>query len=282
MTSKVSNKKSSPVLHNFWCGVKTKTKMAIIIGILHLAAAPAVIISLIAGIYSKEPTSMVEAFLVIGVITTAIAGFMGIFIAIDSFSCLHNKSVVDMRLSLPLTAAQRFFSNFLSGLAVYIVPFLAAQVVSMLGMAYGFIFMEGRTFEEISYYGVSNNQYREYTCDFFGTAMPILLKLIAAGILVMLMLYTVTVLVTVCCGNKFESIAYTILINIMIPQTIYLVFMSMFSELYGIYMSETIARIIMYTSPAGGIMAAVQWAMNEEFFADSNMNYVLWAVMYFI
>ena len=280
MTSKVSNKKISPVMHNFMCGVKTKTKMAIIIGILHLAAAPAVIISLIASIYSKNPGDMVESFAVIGVITTAIAGFMGIFVAIDSFSCLHNKSVVDMRLSLPLTATQRFFSNFLSGFAVYIVPFLAVQVVSLLGMAYGFIFMEGRTFEK-SVYRYDGIQYSEYTCHYFMQAMPILLKLILAGTLAMLMLYTVTVFVTVCCGSKFESIAYTILINIMIPLTIYLVFMSMFSELFGVYISDNILMIIMYTSPAGGILAAANWAMGGEI-STVSMNYAVWAIAYFL
>lgn len=283
MTSKVSNKKFSPVLHNFECGVKTKIKMAIIIGILHLAAAPAVIISLIAGIYSKDPTAMVESFAVIGVITTAIAGFMGIFIAIDSFSCLHNKSVVDMRLSLPLTSAQRFFSNFLSGFAVYVVPFLAAQVISLLGMAYGFIFMEGRTFERQAGYKGGELVYDEYECIYFREAMPMLLKLIASGILVMLMLYTVTVLVTVCCGNKFESIAYTILINIMIPLTVYLVFQSMFQDLYGVDVSNIVMGIIMFTSPAGGIAAAVGMVVGSGFLVSNfYMNYLVWGICYFL
>lgn len=283
MTSKVSNKKISPVLHNFECGVKTKIKMAIIIGILHLAAAPAVIISLIAGIYGKDPTAMVESFAVIGVITTAIAGFMGIFIAIDSFSCLHNKSVVDMRLSLPLTSAQRFFSNFLSGFAVYVVPFLAAQVISLLGMAYGFIFMEGRTFERQVGYKGGELVYDEYECIYFREAMPMLLKLIASGILVMLMLYTVTVLVTVCCGNKFESIAYTILINIMIPLTVYLVFQSMFQDLYGVDVSNIVMGIIMFTSPAGGIAAAVGMAVgSDSLVSNFSMNYLVWGICYFL
>lgn len=283
MTSKVSNKKISPVLHNFECGVKTKIKMAIIIGILHLAAAPAVIISLIAGIYGKDPTAMVESFAVIGVITTAIAGFMGIFIAIDSFSCLHNKSVVDMRLSLPLTSAQRFFSNFLSGFAVYVVPFLAAQVISLLGMAYGFIFMEGRTFERQAGYKGGELVYDEYECIYFREAMPMLLKLIASGILVMLMLYTVTVLVTVCCGNKFESIAYTILINIMIPLTVYLVFQSMFQDLYGVDVSNIVMGIIMFTSPAGGIAAAVGMAVgSDSLVSNFSMNYLVWGICYFL
>lgn len=284
MTSKVSNKKVSPVMHNFMCGIKSKTKMAIIIGILHLAAAPAVIISLIAGIYSRNLDNMVSAFAVIGVITTAVAGFMGIFLAIDSFSCLHNKSVVDMRLSLPLTATQRFFSNFLSGFAVYVGPFLAAQVVSLLGIAYGFIFMEGRTFKYFSgYYENGEIRYINYTCEYFSMALPMLLKLIIAGILVMLMLYTVTVLVTVCCGNKFESIAYTILINIMIPLTIYLVFESMFQNLYGVDVSDMILGLIMFTSPAGGIIAAACMAVGNSFINDYfAMNYLVWGIVYFL
>ncbi|MDE6594574.1 MAG: hypothetical protein K2K44_01035, partial [Oscillospiraceae bacterium] len=225
-----------------------------------------------------------SVFAVIGVIASAVAGFLGIFIAIDSFSCLHNKSVVDMRLSLPLTAAQRFFSNFLSGLTVYIGPFLAAQVVSLLGMAYGFIFMEGRTFQDFAGYDESGSiRYREYTCELFSIGMSMLLKLIIAGILVMLMLYTVTVLVTVCCGSKFESIAYTILINIMIPLTIYLVFMSMFQDLYGIDISDIVVRLIMFTSPAGGIVAAVGMAVGTNaLISNFEMNYLVWGIVYFL
>lgn len=282
MTSKVSNKKFSPVLHNFECGVKSKTKLAIIIGILHLAAAPAVIIAMIAEIYSKRICDYEDAFAVICVVTTALAGFLGIFLAIDSFSCLHTRSVVDMKMSLPLTAKQRFLSNYLSGLVMYIGPFLAAQIVSLLCMAYGFIFMEGRTFEEFAGYNNNEPQYREYTCELFSIALPILLKLILCGVLTMLMLYTLTVLVTVCCGSKFESIAYTILINIIIPLTVYLVFMSMFSELFGIYISDTVIKIIMYTSPAGGIAAAADWATNGSFFLTENDSHAVWAIVYFI
>lgn len=281
MTSKVSNKKISPVLHNFWCGVRSKTKMAIIIGILHLVAAPAVVLAAIISVYSGSDVDGIGAFAVIGVITTAVAGFMGIIIAIDSFSCLHNKSVVDMRLSLPLTANQRFFSNYLSGLAVYIVPFLAAQVFSLLGMGYGLAFMDGRTFKR-EYWISGGLADMDYVCHYFSQFMPALLKLIFVGTLTMLMLYTLTVLVTVCCGSKFESIAYTILINIMIPLTIYLVFMSMFSNLFGVDIYDTVARLLMHTSPAGGIVTAAEWSTGEPFISLGNKNYAVWAVVYIL
>ncbi len=281
MTSKVSNKKVSPVLHNFWCGVRSKTKMAIIIGILHLVAAPAVVLAAIISVYSGSDVDGIGAFAVIGCLTTAAAGFMGIIIAIDSFSCLHNKSVVDMRLSLPLTANQRFFSNYLSGLAVYIVPFLAAQVFSLLGMGYGLAFMDGRTFKR-EYWISGGLADMDYVCHYFSQFMPALLKLVFVGTLTMLMLYTLTVLVTVCCGSKFESIAYTILINIMIPLTIYLVFMSMFSNLFGVDIYDTVARLLMHTSPAGGIVTAAEWSTGEPFISLGNKNYAVWAVVYIL
>lgn len=286
MTSKVSNKKFSPVLHNFECGVKSKTKLAIIIGILHLAAAPAVIIAMIAEIYSKRICDYEDAFAVICVVTTALAGFLGIFLAIDSFSCLHTRSVVDMKMSLPLTAKQRFFSNYLSGLVMYIGPFLAAQVISMLCMAYGFIFMEGRTFQSYQGTGLNNEPvYLEYVCRDFSGSMPILLKLILCGVLTMLMLYTLTVLVTVCCGSKFESIAYTILINIIIPLTIFLCYMSMFRDLFGINVRSIIAQLVMHTSPVGGIVAAIFWNFGTPYVGNRELElpqYWTWAVIYLL
>ncbi|MCM1329840.1 MAG: hypothetical protein NC253_10415 [Ruminococcus sp.] len=282
MTSKVSNKRKSPVLHNFECGVKSNIRMAVIIFILHMVAAPAVIFAAIVTLYSKGDVDGIIPFAVIGVATTAVAGFMGVLIAIDSFSCLHNKSVVDMRFSLPLTADQRFVSNFLSGLAVYIVPFLAAQVFSLIGMGYGLAFMDGRTFKRIAYWSSDGtDQYTEYVCHYFSEFMPMLLKVILAGILTMLMLYTLTVLVTVCCGSKFESIAYTLLINAAIPLTVYLGYSSMFMNLFGLDVSDAALHIIMCTSPVGGIYTAIEWATGESL-GVYPMNHGVWAVIFFL
>lgn len=283
MTSKVSNKKFSPVLHNFKCGLKSKTKLAIIIGILHLAAAPAVIISGIASIYIKEPGNVVESFMVIGAIATALAGAMGIYLAIDSFNCLHTKSVVDMRLSLPLTARQRFGSNFLSGLVMYLGPFFAAQIVTLLSIAYGLIFMEGKTFTRYAGTDMNGNPHEiEYVCQYFADAMQIFVRLMLTGTLAMLMLYTLTVLVTVCCGSKFESIAYTVLINLAIPFTLYMGGAAMFLDLFGVNISTPLAKLIMYTSPAGGVAAAAEWCAHGIIFGTENMNYALWTVIYLL
>lgn len=285
MISKVSNNQAF-ARHNFMCGVKTKRKFAVIILALHLAAAPAVAIAAIASVYGRDTSfELCQAMAMIGVCTTALAGLLGIYLAIDSFSCLHNKNVVDMRLSLPLNASQRFFSNYLAGLSVYILPFLAAQVVSVLAMSYGCVFMDGKTFER--YAGTNRDTgetiYAEYVCRYFGQFMPVLLKLILCGVLVMLMLYTLSVLVTVCCGNIFESIGSNLLINAVIPFTILFVFESMFMNLYGLGKNGEFITIkaIMLTSPAGGIAAAAVWALGKALVNDGfEFKWAVWLPLY--
>lgn len=285
MISKVSNNQAF-ARHNFMCGVKTKRKFAVIIFVLHLAAAPAVAIAAIVSVYARSRNfDLCSGIAMIGVCTTALAGALGIYLAIDSFSCLHNKNVVDMRFSLPLNASQRFLSNYLSGLTVYILPFLAAQIFSVLAMGYGCIFMDGRTFER--YIGTNPDTgeaaYTEYVCRYFGGFMPMLLKLILCGVLVMLMLYTLSVLVTVCCGNIFESIGANLLINAVIPFTILFVFESMFMNLYGLGKNGEFITIkaIMLTSPAGGIAAAAVWALDRAIVDDSfEFKWAAWLPFY--
>ncbi|MDE5577921.1 MAG: hypothetical protein K2J11_11105 [Oscillospiraceae bacterium] len=280
-----SEKRVSPALHNWKQNIAGDKKLFIILSILHLIAAPAVILAIIIFVYSGEGMySDTDMYVTIGACTTALAGFLGIFPAVDSFSCLHKRSVVDMKLSLPMTAKQRFFSNYLSGLFTYIAPFIGAQIVSLLLMGYGLIFMEGRTFYD-TYYDPDGKLVKDpYVCDIFSQAAPILFKLILCGILAMLMLYTVTVLITVCCGSKFESIAYTILINALIPLTVVCVAYSIYSDLYGIDPTIPMYRIISYTSVVGAIFVAFDWAAGEELFYRSEewLNYGAWALVYLL
>lgn len=292
MTSTVSNNtKFNPLLHNYRCGVRSKTKIATLLLALHITAAPMVVISLIANIYNRGMSGdMISMFVGIGAATTGIAGVIGIFIAIDSFNCLNTKSFVDMKLSLPMTANGRFLSNFLAGFTAYVAPFLAAQVISVLGMLYGLIFMDGRTFETVSGYDEGNPLFTPYVCEYFGEFFPVLLKLILCGVLVMLMMYTLAVFVAVCCGNKFESIAYTVLINILIPMTTVYVISAMFDGLFGIEIYQKLANILTFTSPAGGALGALdrcfEDTVNNGFLFGYNNEMIsglgLWAIIYFL
>lgn len=278
---KKKEKQLSPALHNWRQNVLGDKKLFIILAVLHLIAAPAVMLAMIISVYTGQKD--IDAYGVIGTMTTALAGFLGIFPAVDSFSCLHNKSVVDMRLSLPLNAKQRFFSNYFSGLFTYIAPFLGAQVVSLLLTGYGLIFMEGRTFyhEYVGADGVLEKV--PFVCDYFTYAAPMLLKLILCGLLAMLMLYTVTVLITVCCGSKFESIAYTILINAVLPLTVVCVTNSIFGDLYGIEPYAPMYRLIAFTTVAGGIFFAIDWAAaGGGLLGTVDINPAMWTVVFLI
>lgn len=288
MTAAVSTnektRKINPALHNWKSGIRDNRKLSIILLILHLVAVPAVFIATMVCMYTNKgyDDGTVEMYAAIAIGTTALAAFLGIFAAVGSFGCLHDKSVVDMKLALPMNNTQRFLSNFLSGLFTYLAPFYIAQIISLLLCGYGLLFMEGRTFYETRYI---NNAYEDvpYVCDIFSIATPALLKLILGGTLCMLMLYVITVLITVCCGNKFEAIAYTILINILIPLTIVCVLYSMYDSLYGID-AETIAyKFMMYVSVFGGIIASVAWAGGEDMlYGYELMNFSVWALIFFL
>ena len=292
MTATVSTKKNeapkkiNPALHNWKSNIRESRKFSVILLILHLVAVPALILAGIISIYSKQAGENIEAYAVITVCTTALAAFLGIFAAVDSFKCLHDKSVVDMKLALPMSNTQRFFSNFLSGLFTYLAPFLAAQVLSVLLCGYGCLFMDGRTFYRITYdYSgtITRTVDTPYVCDIFGQAMPILLKLIVGGTLCMLMLYVITVLITICCGNKFEAIAYTILINILIPLTIFCVLYSMYDSLYGINAEDIALKVMLYISVVGGILASIDWAAQGDWLYNPDfVNHGTWAIVFFL
>ena len=269
------NKKISPALHSWKWNVRANKKMMIILTVLHMLASPAVFIAVLAGILSNNGIDDAVIYIGIGIVTTLVAGFMGIIIGVNSFNCLHKKSVVDMKLSLPMTSDQRFLSDFLSGLFVYMAPFLAAQVIALLLAGFGLVFLEGKTLYERSYTGLLY----EYTCDFFSDATVTLLKLILCGILTMLMLYTLTVLITVCCGSKFESIAYSIGVNIVIPVTIIMVTLSMFDGLFGIDEEYSAIRLLLPTSPVGGMVTALIWI--DDYMYDY-MPPAVWALLSFL
>lgn len=279
-------KKINPALHNWKSNIRESRKFSIILLILHLVAVPAVALAGIISIYSKQGGDDIEAYAGIAVCTTALAAFLGIFAAVDSFKCLHDKSVVDMKLALPMSNTQRFFSNFLSGLFTYLAPFFAAQVLSVLLCGYGCLFMDGRTFYRIAYdYSgtITRTVEKPYVCDIFGQAMPILLKLIVGGTLCMLMLYVITVLITICCGNKFEAIAYTILINILIPLTISCVLYSMYDSLYGINAEDIALKVMLYICVVGGIFASIDWAAQGDMLYNPDfINHGVWALIFFL
>ncbi|MBQ2824341.1 MAG: hypothetical protein IJF18_07165 [Oscillospiraceae bacterium] len=250
MTSKVLTK---PMLHNMMQNIRANRKTTIIIAIMHMLAVPLILANCMFNFAMRIDTEPDEIYAGIAVITTFAAGVSGIIIAINNFRYLHNKSLVDMCLSQPMTRRQRFISDLLSGLISYIGPFIGTSIISGLLLLIGYTTMNGETIL-ISY---GNGESYASVCDFFGYFAPVFGYIVLTGIITMLLLFLLTVLVMVCCGTLFESILYTIFVNAAIPLFVLLVYAMWFSDLEGISLDDKMCAFLCTTSPVGCIVQLV-------------------------
>ncbi len=245
MTSNNLTKKYNPFVHNMLTNIKNNKTVTIIIAVLHFLSFPSIILSQMynfsAG-YDKNPD---YGFLVLAVLLTFIAGVAGLVIVSQNFTYLSKKTNVDMQLSLPLTKKQKFLSDYLSGTISYIVPFIISQLVTLIMFGIGFLTLEGKTYVDKD---------RAFVCDFYSEAFPYFWKILLIGILTMLFLYTLAVLIAVCCGTVGENVIYNILINAAIPGAIASVLVA-WGEHNLIF--PAVMRALSYTSPVGGIVALV-------------------------
>lgn len=233
--------------HNFFEQLKDSKKMMIIVFIMHFFAAPVIFLSAIYNCAARTGIYPDDMFGVIGIFTTIIAAGCGIIIALNIFKYLYKRPVVDMSLSLPLSGNEKFFSDFLAGLTAYFAPFIAAELFSFIFLGIGQLVFGGKTIT-YTHYGYT---YSEVCKTFSDTAFP-LFELVIGGIIIMLMLYVMTVLVMTCCGTLFESAAYTLMLNGLIPAVIVCGIALFFNDLYGIDFDEQFFEILGFTSPAGG------------------------------
>ncbi|MDE7293185.1 MAG: hypothetical protein K2N72_02045 [Oscillospiraceae bacterium] len=241
---------SKAMIHNGIMGFKHNFKQAVVLFVLHMAAAPLTISMLMASILTKGEED-VEGYMAIAVLTTGAAALAGILCALSAMPYLYKKSVVDMRLSLPMTTLQRFVSDFVSGLCVYVLPFMAASVFSLLLTLVGHIACDGKTF----YRGYGSNP--GWECHIFEEYAPLLIKGIIGGILLMIMFYTLTLLISCCCGSVFECVCYTLLANGLIPGSIAMAVYALLNDVYGLVPESYLAMTIPYTSPIGGCIGLV-------------------------
>lgn len=268
--------------HNILFGLKSNKKVMILITIFHLLAFPLIIINCIWNCYSGYDTEPDDMYGVIAVMTTFAAGVSGIIIAMNNFRYLYNKSQVDMCLSQPMTRKQRFISDYLSGIMAYVLPFVAVSIITGLMLIFCLTAMEGQTFMMYGQYGERNEP---EVCEFFSMLAPIVGYSIIVGILAMIMLFTLTLLVMVCCGTMFESILYTIMINAVIPISILLTFLICFGDLHGINCEDKALALIGMTSPAGAIVQLVYFIEGSPYvsYGDfSGVSMPVWLVGFII
>lgn len=274
MTAQASTVKKSPFWVNFCNRVKANKRSAIILTILHIISAPLILIN---GIvydvtyekyqkarelmlleygyvdYEKLPTyyDFNEMYLVIAVLATIIAVCTGVVIAMNVFSYLYKKTLVDNVYSLPLTTKQRFLSDFLAGAATYLVPFLTSSVVTFICCIVGSLI--DPNWRDL---GLSNEAVAAFGAQSIG---QLIFQVSVYGFFLMLMLYVLTVLVITCCGNILESVLYTFIANGLIPATIAALGFGVFGyNLYGIDITYDVLPWIERTSPIGGAIGIIE------------------------
>ncbi len=257
---------SKAMLHNGRQNIIANFKLMVVIFILHIMAAPMLIISAMIQMFENGKAYDLDIYAVIAVFTTGMGAAAGLICALSVFSYLYKKTDVDMRMGLPMSTSQRFVSDFLSGLFIYIVPFAAAQIITWILMLIGHLGFDGKTF----YIHSSDDPIEvtsSWTCDLFSTAAPYLWRGIIGGILLMIMFYTVTVFVASLCGNIFESIGYNILLNVLVPLVAYMLISAVIDNAPGVSIDRYAYKTISLCGPFGGVVGLVM-SLNAIFYED--------------
>ena len=257
---------SKAMLHNGRQNIIANFKLMVVIFILHIMAAPMLITAAMIQINETGQLADFDTYAVIAVFTTGLGAAAGLICALSVFSYLYKKTDVDMRMGLPMSPPQRFVSDFVSGLFIYIVPFIAAQIFTWILLLIGHLGFDGKTF----YIHSSDDPIEvtsSWTCDVFSTAAPFLWRIIIGGILLMVMFYTVTVFVASLCGNIFESIGYNILLNILVPLVAYMLISAVMDNAPGVSIDRYAYKTISLCGPFGGVVGLVM-SLNAIFYED--------------
>lgn len=242
---------------NFILNLKQSKKILIVISILQMMGLPLLSVLMTAVAIDEDSMSVISVgfFAMISIFCIMVSIICGIIIAVNNFSYLYKKSQVDMIYSLPIKRKYKFISDFLSGLAVYLVPYIVACILSTSILLAS---------------GVCVKNMSEVLED--GSFMTFVMQGEIAGLLIMILLYTLTVLVLNCCGTLFESIINILIINILIPGLITVIAAMFFADLYGVSIFDTILPVLGYTSPIGAGIYLVFLVSNESGYLYSSSD----------
>lgn len=187
----------SPLLHSFGLNLRDRLSAMLMSFVLYLLGAPTVMIVLMAdirrGFTAENYTNVynVVLFFMIGLCCTGAAAVMGLVFTAGIYKGLYDKSTCDMQAALPMTCRERFLSDYLSGLSVMLLPYLAAQTISVI------LLFVGRT----AFDNTSPADLPGLPDHIFARAAVPFIELAAGGLIVMVMLYTAMVLSVQCCGR---------------------------------------------------------------------------------
>lgn len=258
-TDAAAAKNTGFVKSYFRNGILGNLKILIIITALNLLSFPVALATLTFDMYQYQKAQHAaseyyyyysgnsEWFMVLAVLFTGAAVLSGIIIALNNFSYLYKKQNVDMYLSLPLKNSQRFLCDYFSGLVCYILPFLLSGILTLT----------------ISFASMAlvTDMAKPIEGDIY---LPgLIIRCYLGGAVIMIMLYTLTVLVSTICGSLFETVFYTVVINGLIPGVIAIVVLVLFGNAFGLVYWDYIIPPLSKTSPLGALIGFVMYA--EDF-----------------
>ncbi|MCR5805979.1 MAG: hypothetical protein K6G68_02965 [Oscillospiraceae bacterium] len=256
--------------HNGVQNVLREKRMLIVLTVLHFAAAPLITLIALGQILISHMEPEIEVYAGIGVCTTGAACLWGIACAFTAMPYLYKRTTVDMRLSLPMSSTQRFASDYLSGLFVYMAPFLVNQAFTSLLLLLGHILCDGRDYV----YHYHSGEAVRWHCDIFGTAASYYFRILFAAVLIMIMFYTISVLTMTFCGSLMENICYTAMFNALVPAVIALVSYAVSEAVKGAVFEGLCFVLLPYTSPLGGCIYYIMMMEEDSTF----LEYAMWAL----
>lgn len=270
MTAATSNKKPNYFGKRFLQGLNGCKMITVINCILHILGLPLICaVSLI--IYKNielpedqfiKLCNTCEPFMYLGCILLGAALLTAVVYALFQFGYLFRKEIVDMHYSLPLSNNQRFFADYLSGLAGYLLPAIVSSAVSAIIVCIGAKLIPA----------VADDNFIKMVY----ASIPI-------GIIAMIQFYTLCVLAISFCGSLFESIFSVVGIIVMIPVTVIAVFANIISSnSFGLENDMFFtSNFFTSTNPIG---AVVYWGYTMSDISDTIdtdfliASYVRWSV----
>jgi len=195
----------------------------------------------------------------ISILASIVVGALALVIPLNLFDYLYQKTKIDDVLKLPLTRRELFFSDYLSGLILYIIPIFGQFIISM-------ILLLLRTTKFVNYF-LKNNVTMD---DSFHKVLRLAFFTYLFIMIGLIFLYTLTVLVLSCVGNTFEAITASLYVNLLIPGVIYSVGYLLLNRLFGISFRILFQRLIYFTSP-GGILLYLGTNLNRLLYSATGL-----------
>jgi len=240
---------------NYLYGLKNR-KVWMILLIVNLFSIPYLLVSLLFfGMGTIQAVAPCGIALVIKML-------MAIAIAFFQFDYCYDKTKVDMAYSIPLTRKQRFYSDFFSGLTMYVLGDLLQIVLSEMIFAIAYAVKPNN--------GIAKDLLKG------GQFQEKITEIMVMILFIQIMLYVVTSFVIACTGALFEAITATIYVNILLASTPYMVYRLCASKLFGMgedFLAAT-EKFSHEGSPLGGFLRLVRFVRERDL--DDFWKWLFW------